>query len=143
MKEEEEEVKRREEEAERRRMARLMDELNQDADGGQDSDRRQRRMDLGGLDSEDGDMSERDEDRVFQDFDEDDFDSQDDMDDDLERERPRFNRNQSAKALGRGNLNDKRVTADDYVHQLKVKSQRKGRYGITVPEPFAFESRDQ
>ena len=71
-----------------------------------------------GNDSEDGDMSERDEDRVFQDFDEDDFDSGDDYSDDLEREgsRPRMQRHQSAKHLGRGNLNDKRITADDYVH---------------------------
>lgn len=144
MREEEEEIKRREEEAERRRMARLMDEINQEQDGG-DNARPNKRANFAGIDSEDGDLSERDEDRVFQDFNEDDFDSGDDFDDDLERDtgRPRMQRHQSAKALGNGNLNDKRITADDYVHQLKVKSQRKGRYGITVPEPFAFETRDQ
>lgn len=29
------------------------------------------------------------------------------------------------------------------MHRLKTKSGRKGRYGVTVPEPFSFETRDQ
>ena len=54
-----------------------------------------------------------------------------------------MNRVQSANGLGRGNLNEKRITADDYMHQIRDKSLRKGRYGVTVPEPFSFELRDQ
>lgn len=106
-------------------------------------------------------MSERDDDRVFQGFDDlDDFDSNSGdgySDDDLSREneygerrreneggdRRRMGRNQSARGLGRGNLNEKRITADDYMHQVREKSLRKGRYGVTVPEPFSFDLRDQ
>ena len=142
MKEEEEDIKRRNEEAERRRMARLMEEINADNEG--ENHKPNKRPNFR-LQSEDGDVSERDEDRVFEDFDEDDFESEDGEDDDLERDDGgrRLGRHQSAKGLGLGNLNDKRVTADDYVHQLRVKSQRRGRYGVTVPEPFGFDMRDQ
>ena len=28
------------------------------------------------------------------------------------------------------------------MHQVRDKSNRKGRYGVTVPEPFSFEMRD-
>jgi hypothetical protein len=149
MKEESEEVKRREEEAERRRMARLMDDVREDGDqdfndklGGAGKSRK--RATFHGDSDEDGDSDDlRDDDRVFRDFDEEDFDS--DEEDDLEREHggSRFNRQMSAGGLGNGNLADKRITADDYVHQLRVQSQRKGRYGVTVPEPFSFEMRDQ
>ena len=92
---------------------------------------------------------------MFQGFDdEEDFDSNDGdgySEDDLEREqadeprhdRRRMKRHQSARGLGRGNLNEKRITADDYMHQIREKSLRKGRYGVTVPEPFSFDLRDQ
>ena len=40
-------------------------------------------------------------------------------------------------------MNEKRITSDDYMHKLRAKSVRKGRYGVTVPEPFRFEIRDQ
>lgn len=52
-----------------------------------------------------------------------------------------MDRGRSAKGF-KGNLNDKRITSDDYMHQVRSKSMRKGRYGLTVPEPFAFEIRD-
>lgn len=56
----------------------------------------------------------------------------------------RLGRNNSAANFDKGdNLSKKRITSDDYVHQLRVKSQRKGRYGVTVPKPFSFEIRDQ
>ena len=138
MKEEIEETKRREEEAERRRMARLMDELN----GDQDQDQMPAKRAKFDVSSNDGDDS-RDEDRVFKDFDEDDFDS--DGDDDLERDMGTLGGRMGGRAQSHkniGNLSEKRITADDYVHQLKVKSGRKGRYGVTVPKPFAFDARD-
>ena len=60
-------------------------------------------------------------DQVFKDFDDDDdFDSDDaERDsDDLEREDP-AGRHRSARALGRGNLNEKRISAGDYMHQVR------------------------
>ena len=62
---------------------------------------------------------------------------------DRARRSRKMKRVQSAKGLGRGNLNEKRITADDYMHQIRDKSLRKGRYGVTVPEPFSFDLRDQ
>lgn len=85
MREESEELKRREEEAERRRMARLMEEINDDNDV-DNAKKNKKRPNFKIDDSEDGDMSERDDDRVFQGFDdEDEFDSDEDSSD-LERE---------------------------------------------------------
>ena len=52
-------------------------------------------------------------------------------------------RNRSAKNFRGDNLGDQRITSDDYMHRLRAKSTRKGRYGVTVPEPFNFEIRDQ
>ena len=54
-----------------------------------------------------------------------------------------MSRNRSEKNYDRGNLNNQRITSDDYMHKLRAKSTRRGRYGVTVPEPFAFETRDQ
>ena len=145
MKEEEDEQKRREEEAERRRMARLMDDFNEDGEGADGKARKKPNFELD--DSNDGDFSERDDDKVFQGFDDsDEFDSDDDDDDDLEREygggNTRMSRARSTKQFRGNNLNDKRITADDYMHQVRSKSMRKGRYGVTVPQPFKFEIRD-
>lgn len=64
MQEEEEEHKRREEEAERRRMARLLEEINDDNDA-DNARKAKKRPAFKEEDSEDGDMSERDDDRVF------------------------------------------------------------------------------
>ena len=64
MKEEEAESKRREEEAERRRHARLMEELNAVHDKSDDSIKAKKKPRFD-LDSDDADMSERDDDRVF------------------------------------------------------------------------------
>ena len=64
MREEQDDAKRREEEAERRRMARLMEDINDDneaANAGKSRKRPNFRLD----DDEDADMSERDDDRVF------------------------------------------------------------------------------
>lgn len=98
------------------------------------------------LSEDDDNMSDRDDDRVFRDFDDDEFGSDDDSgnDDDLEREYvgKRVTRARSAKGLGERNLNNERVTTDDYMHRLRAKSNRKGRYGVTVPKPFNFEMRD-
>ena len=119
MKEEEEEIKRREEEAERRRMARLMEEVTEDNDEAAAKKPRRRPDFKDG--SEDGDLSERDDDQVFKDFDDDDdFDSDDGEgdSDDLERE-DAGGRHRSARALGRGNLNEKRISAGDYMHQVR------------------------
>ena len=119
MKEEEEEVKRREEEAERRRMARLMEEITEDNDEAAAKKPRRRPDFKDG--SEDGDLSERDDDQVFKDFDDDDDFDSDDVEgdsDDLEREEP-AGRHRSARALGRGNLNEKRISAGDYMHQVR------------------------
>mmetsp|Transcript_20429 Transcript_20429/g.27608 ORF Transcript_20429/g.27608 Transcript_20429/m.27608 type:complete len:84 (+) Transcript_20429:2567-2818(+) len=52
-------------------------------------------------------------------------------------------RTRSTRDFERGNLADKRITSDDYMHKLRAKSARRGRYGVTVPEPFNFEIRDQ
>lgn len=144
MQEEEDEQKRREEEAERRRMARLMDDFNPDGDAGQDNKAR-KRPNFNLEDEDADDYSERDDDKVFQGFDdEDEFDSDDDSDD-LEREyrgTTRMSRTRSTKQFKGDNLNGQRVTADDYMHQVRSKSMRKGRYGVTVPQPFKFEIRD-
>ena len=84
MQEEEDEQKRREEDAERRRMARLMDDFNPDGDAGQDN-KAHKRPNFN-LEDED-DYSERDDDKVFQGFDDsDEFDSNEDDSDDLERD---------------------------------------------------------
>lgn len=64
MKEEEEEIKRREEEAERRRMARLMDDFNTEGDDLNNEAKKPRKRPNFNL-SSDGDMSERDDDKVF------------------------------------------------------------------------------
>lgn len=64
MREEEEENKRREEEAERRRMARLMEEINDD-NAAENASKPKKRPNFRLEDSEEGDMSERDDDRVF------------------------------------------------------------------------------
>jgi len=63
MKEEEEEIKRREEEAERRRMARLMDDFNTEGDDLNETKKPRKRPNFNL--SSDGDMSERDDDKVF------------------------------------------------------------------------------
>lgn len=137
MKEEEEEIKRRDEEMERRRMARLMEQVNEDQ---QDAEALKKPRKYG---SDLDNMSDRDDDRVFQGFDdEDEFDS--DEDDDLERDSGgRMARTRSAKNFDGANLADKRITSDDYMMRLRAKSTRRGRYGVTVPEPFNFEIRDQ
>lgn len=86
MKEEQEEVKRREEEFERRRMARLMEDLNEDKAL---EDAKKRKRPTFEDTSNDGDISDRDDDRVLHGFDEDDeFDSAfgDEDEDDLERD---------------------------------------------------------
>ena len=124
MKEEAEEIKRREEEAERRRMARLMEDIEGDQEdggaGGAIDGMKDLKKPSFRLNSDDDDYSERDDDKVFQGFDNsDEFDS--DEEDDLEREfegKPRLNRHRSAKALGGGseNLNSKRITSDEYMH---------------------------
>ena len=88
---------------------------------------------------------------MFKGFDDsDDFDSDYGDEDDLERDiedgamQRRLGRNNSAANFDKGgNLSKKRITSDDYVHQLRVKSARRGRYGVTVPKPFSFEIRDQ
>ena len=49
----------------------------------------------------------------------------------------------SHRNFDRGNLGSKRITTDDYMHQVREKSLRKGRFGVTVPQPFSFEIRDQ
>lgn len=147
MQEEEQENKRRAEEAERRRLARNVNE--DDDDILQNMAKPTRRHDDSDEDGEDidSDGSRR---RSFASEDDaygsygDDFDE---MSDDLERGDPigsGLGRNRSAHALGRKTgLSNKRVTADDYIHQLRVKSQRKGRYGITVPQPFKFDTREK
>ena len=77
MKEEEAEVKRREEEQERRRMARLMEEVNEDNENNDALKPRKRAAFE--IDSDGDNISDRDDDRVFQGFDdEDEFDSDED-----------------------------------------------------------------
>ena len=52
-------------------------------------------------------------------------------------------RNASAKGLGGQNLRDQRLSHKDYIGAARPKSGgRKGRYGITVPQPFKFDIRD-
>ena len=79
MKEEEAEVKRREEEQERRRMARLMEEVNEDNENNDALKPRKRAAFE--IDSDGDNISDRDDDRVFQGFDdEDEFDADEDDD---------------------------------------------------------------
>ena len=73
----------------------------------------------------------------------DDLDSLEDDDDDFEREPGTgLVRNRSAKGLGNTNLRNQRLTNADYISGDRAKSTKKGRYGITVPKPFAFDIRD-
>jgi len=145
MKEELQEAQLREAEAERRRMARLMEDVS----GVVDLDEEKKPVTRKNY-SDDDNLSDRDDDQVFHDFDDDDeFGSDEDEeggDADLERESlgtRRIARTRSAKGLGERNLNSERLTSDDYMHRLRAKSLRKGRYGVTVPKPFNFEIRDQ
>ena len=121
-------------------MARLMEEVNEDNENNEALKPRKRAT--FDIDSDGDNISDRDDDRVFQGFDdEDEFDS--DEDDDLERDSDqRMTRNRSERHFDRGNLGSKRITSDDYMHRLRAKSTRKGRYGVTVPEPFNFDARD-
>lgn len=41
------------------------------------------------------------------------------------------------------NLREQTVTVDQYMNKMRSNSTRKGRYGITVPKPFAFDLRDK
>ena len=60
--------------------------------------------------------------------------------DDLERDYGK------ARAKSRGedeNLKDQMITLDDYRGKVRSNSQRRGKYGVTVPRPFKFDMRDQ
>ena len=141
--EEQEELKRRAEEAERRKMARLMDDL----EGEEDFETYQKRQKAEDKDNDDFKL-DHDNSDLEKEFSDDErslgaeFDS--DEDDDLARADPDTGllRNNSAKGLGSTNLRNKRVTTADYVARNRAQSSKKGRYGITVPKPFAFDIRD-
>ena len=100
---------------------------------------------------EDGLNADLDQDDIQRNFDDDErdlgaeFDSVEDEDDeDFERAEVGggLMRNNSAKGLGSTNLRNQRLTNDDYVSRDRAKSGKRGRYGITVPKPFAFDIRD-
>ena len=101
------------------------------------------------LKKEDGLNTDLDQDDIQRKLDEDDrslggdLDSDED-DDDFERAEAGTGlmRNNSAKGLGGTNLRNQRLTNADYISRDRAKSTRKGRYGITVPKPFAFDIRD-
>ncbi len=35
------------------------------------------------------------------------------------------------------------MTTNDYIDHELAKSQKKGKYGVTVPKPFSFDLRDK
>lgn len=73
------------------------------------------------------------------------YDDEDDDDFDRADMGTGLMRNNSAKGLGGTNLRNQRLSNADYVSRDRGKSNkgdRKGRYGVTVPKPFAFDIRD-
>lgn len=51
------------------------------------------------------------------------------MDDEFEREEE-------------NNLTKTKLTNNDYIQRAQSAKQKRGKYGVTVPTPFAFDTRD-
>ena len=149
--EEEAERKRQVEEAEKRRMARLMEEIEGDNSDEQidhekrlDEQRKKQRQ-LEEDESEiNQDLDERDDDEQFSDdYDDEDLD-RGDSDDELaaNQSRPR-NKSQRARRNNDENLRGQSLTADDYIRRSSADpGKKKGKYGVTVPTPFKFDTRE-
>lgn len=149
--------KRAEEEAERRRNQRIIGDLEEEedfetfamrqkAERGDAAREARRAGQLADRDGEDSYGSASDEDRLFygersdgEEGEEELYDSEDDRDS-LGRERP--DRPGTAGREGKG-LSRAKLTNKDYLARAQsAKQQRKGKYGVTVPKPFAFDTRE-
>jgi len=41
------------------------------------------------------------------------------------------------------NLNSMKISKQDYIDHENRRKNKKGRYGVTVPQPFEFDARDR
>lgn len=147
MQDQEKERQRQAEEADRRREARLMEEL--EAQNEEDNDDHEKRLEE--------DRKRRKEEEEFErklngDDDEeeydDEYDEEYDDEEDFERyenaseDDAKFQRREKRKDRQSENLRSQSVYITDYVRGKSADSKKRGKYGVTVPVPFKFDTRE-